>query len=180
MSAIINRFRFIALLFGMLFSLEAAAYTIELSKAELQEYADAYFPLQQATPFSKLTYSKPTVVLNPKTNRIGLEVTLRAEMPGMIPVEGRGQIDGELEYRNETKQFYLHDPKLNNIRFANTDYQLAKTIQQMVSNISQQALPVIFVYELKDEDLREKMAKSVLKSATVHNGKLVLDVTLPF
>ena len=180
MSAIINRFRIVALLFGMLLSLQAAAYTVELSRGELQEYAEAYFPLQQATPFSKLTYSKPAVVLNPKTNRIGLEVTIRAEMPGMIPVEGRGQIDGKLEYRNETKQFYLHEPKLNKIRFANSDYQLANTVQQIVSNISQQALPVIFVYELKDKDLREKMAKSVLKSVTVQNGKLLLDVTLPF
>lgn len=180
MSTIIRRFRLIILLSGMLCSLGASAYTVELSKGELQSYVNAYFPLQQATPFSKLTYSKPAVVLNSQTNRIGLEVTVRAEMPGMIPVEGRGQIDGKLEYRNETNQFYLHDPKLNNIRFANTDYQLANTVQQIVSNISQQALPVIFVYELKDEDLREKMAKSVLKSVTVHNGKLLLDVALPF
>ncbi len=180
MSAIVKQFRIITLLIGLLFSLDAAAYTVELSKGELQEYAEAYFPLQQVTPFSKLTYSKPSVVLNPKTNRIGLEVTVRAEMPGMIPVEGRGQIDGKLEYRNETNQFYLHEPKINNIRFANTDYQLTSTIQQMVSNVSQQALPVIFVYELKDQDLREKMAKSVLKSVTVQHGKLLLDVTLPF
>lgn len=180
MSTITQRIRIIIFLFGMLFSLGASAYTIELTKAELQGYASAYFPLHQVTPFSRLTYSKPAVVLNSQTNRIGLEVTVRAEMPGMLPIEGRGEINGKLEYRNETNQFYLHDPKLNNIRFANTDYQLTNTVQQIVSNISQQALPVIFVYELKDEDLREKMAKSVLKSVTVRNGKLLLDVTLPF
>lgn len=172
--------QFFSLLLGMMFCLDAAAYTIELSRTDLQEYVDGYFPVQQVTPISKLTYSSPVVVLDPKTNRIGLEVTVKAEMPGMMPIAGRGQIDGDLEYRKETHQFYLHNPKVTNVRFANTDYQLTSTIQQIVSSIGQQSMPLILVYELKDEDLREKMAKSVLKSVAVKQGKLYVDVEMSF
>jgi len=161
-------------------SINASAYTLELSKAELERYAQAYFPITQQTPFSKVRYSSPKVVLDEKTNRIGLEVTVHAEMPGMIAIAGRGQIDGKLEYRQQSHQFYLHDPKLKNVRFANTSYELANSIQQMANSMSRQTLPMIFVYELKDHDLRQKMAKSVLKSATVHQGKLHLDMELPF
>lgn len=176
-----NKFKlFVAafLLFGTSFA--AHAYILEFNKAELQQYVKNYFPFSHLTPFSRVTYSKPTVVLDEKTNRIGLEVTVKAEIPGMMPITGRGQIDGDLEYRKETYQFYLHDPKITNVRFANTDYQLAGTIQQMVSTITQQSMPLIFVYELKDEDLREKMAKSVLKSVDVKRGKVYVDVELPF
>lgn len=161
-------------------STNASAYTLELSKAELERYAQAYFPITQQTPFSKVRYSSPKVVLDEKTNRIGLEVTVHAEMPGMIAIAGRGQIDGKLEYRQQSNQFYLHDPKIKNVRFANTSYELANSIQQMANSMSRQTLPMIFVYELKDQDLRQKMAKSVLKSARVQQGKLYLDMELPF
>lgn len=161
-------------------AINASAYTLELSKAELERYAQAYFPVTQQTPFSKVRYSSPKIVLDEKSNRIGLEVTVHAEIPGMMAIAGRGQIEGKLEYRQQSHQFYLHNPKLKNIRFANTNYELANSIQQMVNSMSQQTLPMIFVYELKDHDLRQKMAKSVLKSATVKQGKLYLDMELPF
>ncbi len=161
-------------------SLNASAYTLELSKTELERYAQAYFPITQQTPFSKVRYSSPKIVLDEKTNRIGLEVTVHAEMPGMMAIAGRGQIDGKLEYRQQSHQFYLHDPKIKNVRFANTSYELANSIQQMANSMSQQTLPMIFVYELKDNDLRQKMAKNVLKSARVQQGKLYLDMELPF
>ena len=168
-----------AILLGMLFSFNAAAYSIELSKDDLQQQVSLYFPLEQATPLSKLTYSNPVVILNPNTNRIGLEVTIRIEVPGMLAVEGRGQIDGNLEYRQQTQQFYLHDPKLTNVRLANSSYELAGAVQQIVTNISQQSLPLILVYDLKDDDLRQKMAKSVMKSVTVKEGRVYLELELP-
>ncbi len=169
---------FVLALFSI--SINVSAYTLELSKAELEHYAQAYFPVTQQTPFSRVRYSSPKVVLDEKTNRIGLEVTVHAEMPGMMAIAGRGQIDGQLEYRQQSHQFYLHDPKLKNVRFANTSYELANSIQQLVNSMSQQTLPMIFVYELTDHDLRQKMAKSVLKSATVQQGKLHLEMDLPF
>jgi len=159
-------------------SMGAQAYTFEFNRSELQQYVVEYFPFSQQTPFSRITYSNPSVVLNEKTNRIGLEVTARAEMPGMMPITGRGRIDGDLEYRRDTHQFYLHEPKISKVRFANADYKLTGTVQQMVDSISQQSLPVIFVYELKDNDLRQKMAGSVLKKVTVRQGKLLVDVDL--
>ncbi len=168
-----------AMLLGMLFSFNAAAYSVELSKDDIQQQVNRYFPLEQATPLSKLSYSNPVVILNPSTNRIGLEVSIRIEVPGILPVEGRGQIDGNLEYRQQTQQFYLHDPKLTNVRFANSSHELASVVQQIVTNISQQSLPLILVYDLKDDDLRQKMAKSVMKAVRVKEGKIYLDLELP-
>lgn len=162
------------------FSVNAFAFTLEFEKAELDRYVQDYFPINQLTPFSKVSYSNPSIVLNEKTNRIGLEVTVRAELPGMMAIAGRGQIDGKLEYRQQTHQFYLHDPKIKNVHFANTSYELANSVQQIINSMSQQTLPMIFVYELKDNDLRQKMAKSVLKSTHIQQGKLYLDVELPF
>lgn len=166
------------LLFGLGHSLAGHAYTLEFNRAELQQYVTAYFPLSQQTPFSRVTYSNPSVVLDENSNRIGLEVTVRAEMPGMMPVSGRGQIDGDLEYRRDTHQFYLHEPRISKVRFAESDYQLTGTLQQMINSLSQQGLPLILVYELKDEDLRQKMARGVLKGVTVNQGKLFLELSL--
>lgn len=161
-------------------SINAHAFTFKFNRAELQQYVQDYFPFSQQTPFSRVIYSNPNVVLDEQSNRIGIEVTVRAEMPGMMPLAGRGQIDGRLEYRRETHQFYLHEPQISKVRFANAEHQLTGTVQQMINSVSQQSLPLIFVYELKDSDLREKMARSVLKNVRVRQGTLIVDTELSF
>jgi len=157
----------------------AAAYTVELTRAEVQEAVAEHFPVRHITPFVMLTAHDPQISLEQKTNRIGLAFSLLANMPGILSGEGRVLIDGDLEYRPKTGEFYLRDPKIKNLELFGFPTEITSTIQQGLQQMMRQSLPVILVYKLKDDDLKQIMAKSVLSSVTINKGKLVLELSVP-
>jgi len=157
----------------------AAAYTIELTKAEVQEAVAEYFPVKHISPFVMLTAHDPRVSLEQKSGRIGLEFSVLANVPGVLSGEGRGLIDGDLEYRHKTGEFYLRDPKVKSLKLYDMPTEVTATVKLALQQLMRQSLPVILVYKLQDNDLKQKMAKSVLSSVAVRKGKLVLELSVP-
>jgi len=171
-------FFMVLVLFAMQSSM-AVAYTIELTKAEVQETVAAYFPLKHITPLLMLTAHDPKVSLEPATGRIGLAFSVVANVAGILTGEGRGLIDGELEYRHETGEFYLRDPKIKNLKLYDMPAEITATVKLALQQLMKQSLPVILVYKLQDNDLKQKMARRVLSAVDVHNGKLRLELSVP-
>lgn len=157
----------------------AHAYTVELTKEEVQEAVSGYFPVKQITPLVMLTAHDPVVMLKPDSHRIGLEFSVLAIVPGIFSGEGRALIDGDLEYRNRTGEFYLRDPKIRDLKLYDTPAEVTRSIRLGLQQLMQQSLPIILVYKLQDGDLKQQMAKSVLTSVNVRKGKVVLDLSMP-
>jgi len=157
----------------------AHAYTIELTRQQVQNAVDGYFPVKHITPFMMLTAHKPKVLLTQKSKRIGLEISVLANIPGVIIGEGRGLIDGDLEYRHQTGEFYLRDPKIKSLKLYDMPTEVTASVRLALQQLMRQSLPVMLVYKLQDNDLKQKMVKSVLSSVTVRNGKLFLELTVP-
>ncbi len=164
-------------LFAMQSSI-AVAYTIELTKAEVQETVATYFPVKHITPFVMLTAHNSRVSLEQETGRIGLEFSVLANVPGILTGEGRGLIDGELEYRHKTGEFYLRDPKIKSLKLYDMPAEITATVKLALQQLMKQSLPLILVYKLQDNDLKQKMARSVLSAVDVHNGKLRLELSV--
>ncbi len=157
----------------------AAAYTVELTRQQVQEAVSGYFPVKHITPLVMLTAHNPQVSLQPKSNRIGLEVSVLANVPGILTGEGRGLIDGDLEYRHQTGEFYLRDPKIKSLELYDMPAEVTASVQLALQQLMRQSLPVMLVYKLQDNDLKQKMAKSVLSSVAVRKGKLILELSVP-
>ncbi len=157
----------------------AAAYTVELSKEEVQEAFAGYFPVKHITPFVMLTAHNPKVSLAQKDGRIGLEFSVLANVPGILTGEGRGFIDGDLEYRQQTGEFYLRDPKIKRLELYDMPAEITATVQLALQQLMRQSLPVILVYKLQESDMKQMMAKSVLSSVEVRRGKLLLELSVP-
>lgn len=168
-----------AVLFCLLRTTAAVAYTVELTRDEVQGAVEHYFPVEHATPHATLTLYRPVVFLEQRSNRIGLGFTLLADVPGIMTGKGQGAIDGDLEYRQETGEFYLHDPKIKSLDIEDFPPDVAASIRQAVQGLMRQSLPVILVYRLKDDDMGQKMTKRVLSSVAVRNGRLILELTAP-
>jgi len=154
-------------------------YTLELTDKELQRTVELYFPLIQEAPFSKLTLTSPAVRLDPKTNRIGLAVSVAIALQDIAVGKGRGLIDGTLEYRPDTGEFYLRDPQLKQVKLYQVQTEYNTLVQNFLNGLTRQTFPVIVVYRLQDDDLRQRMLKSSLKSVTVRGGKLIVKMGLP-
>jgi len=170
---------FITLFLFLVQSTAATAYTVELTRGEVQEVVSSYFPVKHITPFVMLTAHDPEVSLEQKTGRVGLEFSVLANVPGILTGEGRGLIDGDLEYRNKTGEFYLRDPKIKSLKLYDMPPEITATVKLALQQLMKQSLPLIIVYKLQDNDLRQRMAKSVLSSVRVREGKLLLELSVP-
>ncbi|VAW89449.1 hypothetical protein MNBD_GAMMA17-105 [hydrothermal vent metagenome] len=170
---------FITLLLFLVQSSVAFAYTIELSKDEVQTAVAEYFPVKHISPFVMLTAHDPKVSLDPKNDRIGLEFSVLANVPGILTGEGRGLIDGDLEYRHKTGEFYLRDPKIKSLELYDMAPEIVATVKLALQQLMKQSLPVILVYKLQGNDLKQNMARRVLSSVDVRDGKLLLELSVP-
>jgi len=170
---------YIALFFLLAQSSVASAYTVELTQNEVQAAVADYFPVKHISPFVMLTAHNPKVSLEPKNGRIGLEFSVLANVPGILTGEGRGLIDGDLEYRDKTGEFYLRDPKIKSLELYDMPAEVTATVKLALQALMKQSLPVMLVYKLQDNDLKQRMAKSVLSSVTVRDGKLLLELSVP-
>ena len=158
----------------------AYAFTFEIKTEELNRHVHAYFPIFQNTAYSTLKLADPVVVLDSRNNKLGIEVTVSASVTGLGGYSGRGQLNGDLEYRRETYEFYLHNPKLKNVQFVDAKGNTLKVVHLIVDDINKLQLPFVFVYRLSDEDFRERMAKNALRSVVVTKDGLVVDIDMPF
>lgn len=170
---------FMAMLLYLLPCTVAVAYTVELTREEVQEVVAGHFPVKHVTPLVMLTAHNPQVSLKQKSGRIGLAVSVLANVPGILSGEGRALIDGDLEYRAKTGEFYLRDPKIKNLELYGFPADIIRSIRHVLQQMMRQSLPVMLVYKLQDDDLKQKMAKSVLSSVTVREGKLILELSVP-
>jgi len=167
------------LLAGLCFSSPSFAYTLELTDQQLQGVVETFFPFKQQSPFTELTLSQPAIQLDPKSNRVGLAVSVDIGMQGVSVGKGRGLLDGELEYRADTGEFYLRDPKLKQIQLDRLRPQYHELVKGLVNNLAYQTFPFILVYQLKDDDIKQILLKNTLQSVKVQQGKLVLKMSRP-
>ena len=168
---------FIAMLFYLMQCTDVAAYTVELTRQQVQDAVERYFPIEHVTPFATLTLYRPMVFLEQKSSRIGLAFSMSADVPGIMTGKGQGSIDGDLEYRQETGEFYLHDPKIRRLDVHDFPADIASSIQKALQELMRHSLPVILVYKLKDDDIGQRITKSILSSVAVRNGKLILELS---
>ncbi len=157
---------------------QAMAFTKMLTAAELQAQVAGLFPLQKLTPFMTVTLSDPRVVLDDKSDRIGVELSIATDALGGIASKARGLIDGQLHYESATGEFFLLKPEVRRLHVENIPELYQSDIRMIADEIAKEAFTQIPIYTLKEDDPHQALARSYLKSATVRNGKLVLELDL--
>lgn len=154
----------------------AMSFTRELTAAELQTQLSGQFPVRQQTAFMTVTLSDPRVILNEGSDLIGLELTVLTTALGNIESTARGLVDGQLHYQPETGEFFLLRPEVRRLHVVGVAEQYQNDIKMMVDGVAKEALSRMPIYTLKEDDTSQSMAKSFLKSVTVRNGKLILEL----
>lgn len=151
-------------------------YTIELTQADIQQKVAKMMPIERQELFFKVKVSNPEVNLSLNSNEMSMAVDLAASVPGTGSVQGKADISGALRYDNQTGAFYLVDPKLTELQIANMDQKVLPMVQDLAQLVIASVLPQQPVYKLKDDDLKQKLARAMLQSVEVKEGKLVLNM----
>lgn len=154
----------------------AFSYTLEITGAELQEKLSNMMPLERKSLFITLVLTEPKVALLKASNKIGLSFHITVSAPGGIKGTGKTSITGSLRYDSSSHAFYLNDPVIELLEIDQVpDKHLPK-----IKKISQQAISKLLIkrpiYRLKDDNLKQKLAKSMLKSISIRDEILFIEL----
>jgi len=150
----------------------AFSYTVEISEAELQAKVSAMMPMEKTAFFVTVILSKPKVDLTKGNNEIGLFAHVEVQALGNIKSSGEVEITGSLSYQADKTAFFLHDPKIVRLEIKNASEKVTLSVKKVVEIATRKILATRPIYTLSDDNLKHKLAKSVLKSIKVENEKL--------
>lgn len=153
-------------------------FTHELTEAEIQQRVDMQMPLRRKTIVADVLIQNPQVVLKEGSDRIGIRADIQATFLDGSVTNGSAFIDGKIRYVPESGEFFFVEPELKELDIENASARDQEMVRGIADVIIKKALTMFPVYELRDDDLKQKFAKSMLKSVTVRDRKLVLELGL--
>lgn len=161
------------------YTLRDGTVTITLTQAELEQQLGKRFPLRKTyLELLAVVYENPRVVLTDGSDVLGIGVDARVDVPLKGDVKGGADIRTKLAYDPERSAFVLHDPKVERLELAGLDAKIADRVKDLANVLAVEQLPGIPVYTLKPTDGKRTAARLLLRSVTVRDGVLVLELGL--
>lgn len=149
-------------------------YTVELTQQQLQQQLAAMMPVEKEAFFVKVVLSEPRIDLLEGSNELGVFTNIKLVAPGGVEGTGRARITGTISYKKQDGSFYLHNPKLTQLEIDQIPSQYHAKVQELGQFALDNSVSHRPLFTLSDDDMKQKMAKSVLQSVTVNSGKLII------
>ena len=150
--------------------------TLTFTREDLQQRVAAKFPFDQKLLFITVTYSNPNIRLEEGSDRIGIGLDAVAKLDGDRLVNGSVEGDWVIRYEPGQGALYFDDPRIDRLDIKG----LSPATQEMVARVArpliQEYLRRVPVARLKPGDLRQDLARSMLKSVAIKRGKLYVVV----
>ena len=148
-------------------SADAFSYTVTVAEQELQEYLSLIKPLEKRSRLYRIKLSDPRVKLIKGDERIHFSVQMALSLLGAVHTQGRAEVSGEVEYNPETSQFFLIRPEVEAIEVAGISERTSQKIKSVLQKVIGTTFSKVKVYQLQDDDVKQKMLKAVLESVVV-------------
>lgn len=123
------------------------AYALNINQKELDQHIERNFPFTQQASMATITFSNPRTLLDSETNTLSIGSSIEIKVPGITSLQGQADIKGQLEYRSDTKEYYLRSPKLMELQVEDMPPTMSIIIQSVVNDINNMQLPIIFFYK---------------------------------
>lgn len=150
----------------------AFSYTHSLSEAELQQEIEKVMPIVKKKYFLTMTLSNPNIDLIEGSNELGLKSDINVSAPGGLKGDGQAHIVGKLEYNQAQGAFYFKNARLIELTLNGIPPDLLPEIKKAAQSSLTRSLSKRPVYVLKDNDIKQQIAKSTLQSIEVKNQAL--------
>jgi len=154
----------------------ALSYTQEFTETELQEKIEAMMPLEKKKLFVTLIVTSPKLDLLEDNNELSIKADIAVHAPGGIKGTGTTTITGSITYNPTQGSFHLLNPIVANLHIDGISEQYQPKIKQMAQTAISNTMANYPLYRLKDNDLKQKLAKSVLESVVISDSKLLVNL----
>lgn len=155
----------------------ALSYNIEITEDELQEKVDEIMPLKKSKLFMTVILSEPDIKLTEGDDEIGIFSLIEVITPVGIG-KGKTYITGTISYDPEKAAFFYKKPKIATLEIDKVPKKYIPKVKKIAEKLARKILEKKPVYKLKDDSLKQKLAKSMLKSVSVKDNVLLLELSV--
>jgi hypothetical protein len=159
------------------FGLFAHAANLRFSVGEdaLQSYVDTLFPLVGEDPLVTITMNDPRIVLNKRSDRVGIRVALQVNIARDLVFSGTAMIDGRPRVNAEERALYLNDAAVKELVINDVAPAVVAEVQSIAGELVRQALNQWPIYHF-DPSESDPILSDKLRGIEVRDGRLVLEV----
>lgn len=152
-----------------------ASFEVEMTAAELQARLDAMAPIKVEKSMATLALVAPRIELASGADRLVFESPVEVSVQGFgsRKAEGRAKVSGALRYEPSEGAFYLDAPEVVEFEIKGLPERHRERARSLAQLAAQKAAAARPVYVLRDDSVKQKLARAALKSVQVRNGKLV-------
>jgi hypothetical protein len=167
-----------ALSLAALFLLSRQTYVVELSQEQLQDKLEKGFPLKKGVLVFNLELTDPKVTLRDGSDRIHFSVNVgtNIRIDGVTP-RGTAAVATRLRYVPDRGEFYMSDPDAVLDLESMTGENLEK-INEIANVLLKEFSAQRPLYRLEESDLKENVARAVLRDVRVEGGVLKIHLGL--
>lgn len=163
---------------SVVFSSVSLAYTLEVSEEEIQKRIEAVMPIEKKQLFFTVRLSEPKVELTKGSDRLGLFLNVDVLVPSVAKGAGKGKITGKIRYEKSEGAFYIDEPIIESIEVKRFPAKYTNKMRGLTQTLLAKALSKYPVYQFKDKDIKQKMAKATLKTVEIKDEKLLITLGL--
>ncbi|MFT4607232.1 MAG: hypothetical protein ACI9V8_001287 [Urechidicola sp.] len=156
----------------------AFSYTLKLSEADIQERVDGMMPLEKKKFFVTTILTNPLIDLVETTNELGLSTDVGVKVPGNIVGNGEVSFSGTLRYDNDSGSLYFDNLKVVSLDVKKVPPDSLPKIKKLLEFIAKKFLAKNPVFTFRDDNLKHRLAESTLKSISVENEMLIIELGL--
>lgn len=182
-----------AILFGITRAKLKAGTTVRVSESQINKSLAKKFPVEKT--HLKIIHTRldqPRVLLHEDQNSLQIEAT--AHVSSLIkPIEigslkiGTNKtssatvlIEGGLSFEASEGTFYFTEAELISVDSEKkVPEKLREPLRKAVSLIAKETLNRLPVYTLKEGELKQDMAKMILRDVRIEDGRVALSIQLP-
>lgn len=163
-------------------ALRGHRFTVALTESQIQQRLDAIFPIDKSyLVIFDLTLSNPQVTLEDGADRLsfGLDTTLNLNLSGRKrTLTGSGTITAGLRYDPRQHAFFLDDPEIERLEILGIPIKYVDKVNQLARKLAAERIRGRPIYTLKPHEIKQAVARTVLKDVVVEDGKLVITLGL--
>lgn len=168
----------IVLATGAYFIFQGKTLTIEIEKAEIQRAINRRMPYEKAFAFIfNLRLASTEMFLEAGSDRIGVGTVVQLNINLGKSTQNLGgyiKANAGLKYNPENFSFYLQNPAVESVRIEGIPEKYTQKVSETLREIMQKIFAEIPVYQVQVDELKMKLAKSVLKDLRIENGKVIV------
>jgi len=154
--------------------------TIVITQTDIEQTLNQHFPMKNTGRFTRVNVKEPLVQLQNGSERInfGLTIDIEVVKPKQAHYSGNILMSANLAYDSDKGSFYLVDAEIEQFDIDGVSAAKAALITKATTKLLYFSLDRWPVYTLKQSDVKQNLAKILLKSVEVKEGNIEVKLGL--